>query len=489
MLVEMGLVKAVTITRVRSGWRCHAPQPAEGGRGYDCGLSRIVILTVGVALFLLNPPRMFAQTTAVAERIERAATLINDNRIEEAERELSRVLKLRPNDPTALNLMGTIRARQGKMNEAEDLFTRAVSIDNRMVGARMNLAYLYLLKGAPDKSGLQLQEVLRVEPQNADASYRLAWLMLSQGRYDECIRVVGEAKQYGPPKAPILAVLGDALLKKGDVDGAEKSYLLALAEQDKNGDAILGLALVAHSRGNASETILYLGRARSVIGDSPDLLFKFAQLALNSDLAGEAILALKRAIEVRGDEPAYHFVLGVTWLEKPDLQEAELAFRQSLKLRADDAQAQMYLGYTLLKQKKYPEARDWLEKSIRNESATPEAFYYLGLIAQEQGEDERAVGLFEKSIRLSPEFAHAHIALGSTCLKMKNYARAREEIEAGVKLSPDDSKAHYNLALLYTRLGDPQRAQSEMEIVEKLKASNVKTKDSDMLTPPPPRPR
>jgi Tfp pilus assembly protein PilF len=72
---------------------------------------------------------------------------------------------------------------------------------------------------------------------------------------------------------------------------------------------------------------------------------------------------------------------------------------------------------------------------------------------------------------------------------MKNYSRAQQEIETGVKLNPDDSKAHYNLALLYTRLGDPHRAQEEMQIVEKLKGSGVKSKDADMLTPPPLRPR
>ena len=482
----------MAITQVRHVCRRTPPEMSEGGDGNGYApkaLSLAISLTVVFALILMNLSPTAAQAISVAERIERAATLIQNNRIEEAERELNRILRARPNEATALNMVGTIRARQGRLNEAETLFTRAISIDNRLVGARMNLAYLYLLKGAPEKSALQLKEVLLLSPDNADASYRLAWVMLNQGRYDECISVIDRAKQYGPAAAPLLAVLGDALLKKSDVDGAEKSYLLALGDQGNNADAILGLAVVARSRGNSSEAVRYLSRAKSVMADSPDLLFKFAQVALGSEMAGEAILALKRAIVLRGDEPSYHFVLGVTWLEKPDLQEAEEAFRQSLKLRADDAQAQMYLGYSLLKQKKYPEARTWLEKSIRNESATPETFYYLGLIAQEQGEDERAVGLFEKAIRLSPPFGHAHIALGSTYLKMKNYSRAQQEIETGVKLNPDDSKAHYNLALLYTRLGDPHRAQEEMQIVEKLKGSTVKSKDADILTPPSLRPR
>ncbi|MGH9901996.1 MAG: hypothetical protein ACRD68_09315, partial [Pyrinomonadaceae bacterium] len=55
---------------------------------------------------------------ALVERMEHAAALIRDNRIEEAERQLNYVLKVAPREAAALNLMGTIRARQGRLDEA-----------------------------------------------------------------------------------------------------------------------------------------------------------------------------------------------------------------------------------------------------------------------------------------------------------------------------------------------------------------------------------
>jgi tetratricopeptide (TPR) repeat protein len=441
-------------------------------------------------IILLVSTSALAQTETRAVRLERAATLIGNNQLAEAERQLNDVLRVSPGEAVALNLLGTIRAKQGKLDEAETLFTRAVRADNQLTGAHMNLAYLYLLKGAPEKTALQLKEVLRLDPSNADAGYRLAWLLLSQGRFEECIDFVEKVKLTQPPSAPLLNVLGDAYLKKGDAGKAEENYRQVLNAQGGNADALLGMAQISQLKRDASATTLYLSRAREAITNSPDQLYKYALAALSSNLNSEAVSALKQAIELRPNESAYYFLLGLSWIKNPDLQEAEEAFRQSLKLRPDNAQGQLYLGYVLFKQKKYPEAREWLEKSVQKGAGTPESFYYLGVICQEQNEDERAVEYLEKSIGLDPTFALAHVALGSTYLKLKNYTRAQEELETGVKLNPEDSKAHYNLALLYSRLKKQERAQEEMSIVEKLKGEGkAQAKDADPPAPSTARPR
>src|SRR5262249_5031718 len=127
-----------------------------------------------VALFapiLLAPLNAWAQSHL--DPVERAAALIRDNQIEEAERQLNQILKTRPNEAAALNLLGTIRAQQGNLKDSEALFTRAVRIEPRMVGAHMNLARLYLINGTPEKAVVKLKETLRLEPGHVAASYRL----------------------------------------------------------------------------------------------------------------------------------------------------------------------------------------------------------------------------------------------------------------------------------------------------------------------------
>jgi predicted Zn-dependent protease len=445
-----------------------------------------LIATVVLILFLSAAAR--AQGGDADPRLERAAALISTDRIAEAEQQLASILKAKPGDPLALNLLGAVRAKQGRLNEAESLFTRALRADRDFAGAHMNLAYLYLLKGAPEKTVAELREVHRLVPEDAGTSYKLAHLLFTLGRLDECVAFVEGERQSARLTPPLLAVLGDAYLKKGDAGRAEESYRAALDAQTDNADALLGLALVAHSKGDAQSASLYLTRVKALAANSPDLLYRFAVAALLSDRFEDARSALETAIRLSPAEPSYFVALGAVWLKKPDLFEAERQFRQALKLQPENAPAQMYLGYTLLKQKKLPEAREWLEKSAQRDANAPETFYYLGLIAQEQNEDERAVELFSKSVRLLPSFAGAHIALGSVYLKLKDYAAARRELEAGVRLKPDDSKAHYNLARLYALLKEPQRAQAEMAIVESLKNSGkAQSQEGDIGAPSSPR--
>lgn len=401
-----------------------------------------------VGLFVI-PVR--AQSTDAVQALEQVATLIRDDRLVEAERELTRLLRVAPDLPVALNLMGSVRAKQGRLAEAETLFLSAVKNDKNFTGARMNLVYLYLLKRAPDKAIPQLNEVLALEPENREAK----------------------------------VLLGDAYLAQNDLPKAEESYLAALDQKLDNPGALFGLAQISRSKGELREVTIYLNRVGTLIGDStaPDFLYKFALEAMQAGLFDEAKSALERAVSLKPKDPSYLLALGIAWLRKTDLFEAEKIFRRVLVMQPNNAQAQLHLGYVLLNQKKYAEARTWLEKSARPGAAIPEVFYYLGLVAQEQNDDARAIALFEKAVQQLPSYAHARIALGSSYMKLKNYVRARQELETAVKLDPGEPAAHYNLALLYARIKEPERAKEELRIIDQLKARGASNNGVVVLPP------
>ena len=409
-------------------------------------------------MFLIAVTLVFVVTVVAQDvaRLERVATLIRENKTVEAERQLAAVLRSQPNQAVALNLLGTIRAKQGRFDEAETLFVRAVVNDPRYSGARMNLAYLYLQRRQPAKAVVQLKEVLLSEPGNEEA----------------------------------LVVLGDAHLANNELADAEEQYLLALNGRLDNAAALLGLAQISRLKGEIKETTLYLTRVAALSADSrsPEFLYKFAMIALQAGMADAAKAAIENALKLRPNEPAYLLTLGIAWLKKGDLFEAEKIFRRLIQLQPNSEPAQIHLGYVLLNQKKYDEARLWLEKSARSPAPMPEVFYYLGLVAQEQNDDAKAIALFEKAVQKLPNYPHARIALGSSYIKLRNYPRAKEELETAVKLDPEEPKAHYNLALLYARLKDTARAQEEMRIVEKLKAKGA-TSDGVVVLPPNPNPR
>ena len=416
-----------------------------------------------------------AQDQAQVEFFEQVASLIRDNRLAEAERELSTVLRRLPEHPVALNFMGTIRAKQSRLVETETLFNRAARNDKSFTAPRMNLVYLYLLKRTPDKAIVQLREVLTIEPDNTEATERLAELLLSHGRIDECISFIEKRKAAGTVPASQLVLLGDAYLEKKALQQAEDNYLQALEGRLENAAALFGLAQISRLKGETKDAAIYLNRVATLIADSnsPELLYRFAMEAMRIGLFDQAKSALERSLAITPKEPKYMLALGIAWLRKGDLFEAEKIFRRLIEIQPNNAETQLHLGYILLNQKKYDEARLWLEKSARTGAAIPEVYYYLGLVEQEQNNDAQAIVLFEKAVRQLPSYAHARIALGASYMKVKNYLRAREELETAVKLDPEEPTGHYNLALLYARIKEPAKAQEEMKIIDRLKSKGA----------------
>ena len=410
----------------------------------------------------------------LSDRLENVATLIRNDQLAEAERQLSTILQSNLKQPDALNLLGAVRAKQRRFDEAEKLFSQAVSVSGALVSARMNLVQLYLIQAKPKNAISQLIQVLRLQPDNEEAFHRLSGLLLSEKRVDEFINLIEQAKSSRSISFPLLLSLGDAYLEKKNALKAEESFRLALEQQRDDADAILGLAQVAHLRGDTALASSYLDRAKGSAVKSADTLHRFALVSWNAGRFEQANLALTEAIKLKPEEPAFYIFLGTTWLKKPDLVEAEQAFRSALKLQADNPQAQMYLGYTLMLQARYPAARELLEQSLAKQSTVPQTFYYLGLVSQEQGDDQTAIRLFRKTLQLFPSYTEVHVALGRSYLKLKDYPQAKAELELAVKLHPNDTQAHYQLAVLYARLKDPQRAQEQMKIVEQLKETAAK---------------
>lgn len=446
-------------------------------------------LVLALILSICAPAVLAQGPDQVIQRLEKVAALIRDNRIVEAERQLAAISRTAPNSPDVLNLLGTIRAKQNRLNEAESLFLQTLKIEDKFTPARMNLSYLYVLKRAPDKAIFQLREVLRIQPDNVEATQKLPSLLLAHGKFDDCISFIQNLSLAGTASPELLVMLGDAYIAKNALAEAEATYLSALNDRLENAGALLGLAQIARLKGEMREASVLLARVAtlSADSDSPEFLYKFALVALRVGMIDQAKAALERSLKLRPDEPSYLLALGVAWLSRGDLFEAEKLFRRLIAVQPDNSLGQLHLGYVLLNQKKYRDAQLWLEKSARSPNAIPEVFYYLGLVAQEQNDEARAIPLFEKAVQKIPNYVHARIALGSSYMKLRNYTRAREELETAVKLDPNEPTAHYNLALLYARLNDPVRAQEEMKIVESLKAKGGSA-DGVVVLPAPPRP-
>lgn len=360
-----------------------------------CARARRPALMLALLCALLAPAGAWAQGKDRAEQLERAATLIGNNQLAEAERLLNQILKVAPNEAAALNLLGALRAKQGKLDEAETLFTRAVRSDASMTGAHMNLAHLYLLKGAPEKTAAELKEVLRLEPGNAEAGYRLAWLLLSQGRVDECINLVETLKGSQAVSAPLLGVAASAYLKKG----------------------------------NKAEAVSALQRAIELRPDDAEYHFTLgvAWLKHPPDLVG-AEQSFRQFLKLRPDDAQGQLLLGYVLLRQKQYTEARALLEKNVRQGPGTPEAFYYLGLIAQGQDEDVRAIEFFEKSIRLEPSFAHAHIGLGATYLKLKDYERARQALETGVKLSPEDPKAHYNLAMLYARLKEPERAQEEM-------------------------------------------------------------
>ncbi len=367
--------------------------------------ARATVLALCCALF--SPAVATAQANDRVEQLKRAASLVGSNRLAEAEQQLNQILKVAPQEPAALNLLGALRAKQGRLEEAESLFLRALRGDEKLAGARMNLAYLYLLRREPEKSAAQLREVLRLEPANAEAAHRLAWLLLSQNRVEECVALFESLKETRALSAPLLAVAGEAYLRKGDRGAAVASFKKA-AEL------------------NPSEPSYHFA-----LGS--------AWLRYPADLS-EAELAFRQFLRLRPDDAQGQMHLGYVLLKQKRLAEARALLETSTRKGAATPEAFYYLGLIAQGENEDARAIELFEKSIQLAPTYAHAHVALGATCLKLKDYARAQQALEEGAKLSPEDPKAHYNLALLYARLKQSERAQEEMGI-VKRLKNEGKA------------------------------------------------
>ena len=368
--------------------------------------TRLTLLTLALLCALAAPRVASAQTNERVRQLEQAASLIGGGRLAEAERQLDSILKVAPEEAAALNLMGALRAKQGRLDEAEAFFSRAVRADARLTGAHMNLAYLHLLKREPEKSAAELREVLRLEPSNAEAGYRLAWLLLSQGRADECISLVETLRRTQTPSAPLLAVAGDAYMRKGAAFKREAVAALKRAVELSPGEASYHFALGT------------------------------AWLTKPADLQ-EAEQPFREFLRLRPDDAQGQVHLGYVLLKQKRHAEAREMLERSVQKGAGTPEAFYYLGLIAQGQNEDARAIEMFERSVRLAPAFGHAHIALGATYLKLKDYERARAALETGAKLSPEDSKAHYNLAMLYARLKNPERAQEEMRVVERLKSE----------------------------------------------------
>jgi tetratricopeptide (TPR) repeat protein len=201
----------------------------------------------------------------------RAHLLLAVGRVDEANADIERALRLAPNDSNALALQTIIAVVQNDKDKALSLARRAVASAPDSATARIALSYALQARFDLEGARASMQKAVELEPTNALAWARLAELQASFGDLSKALKAARRAVKLEPDLARTQTVLGFAYLTQVKTDHAKAAFHKAIALDQAAPLPRLGLGLAiirdgdVHAGGRQIEIAVSLDPNNSLI--------------------------------------------------------------------------------------------------------------------------------------------------------------------------------------------------------------------------------
>lgn len=171
-----------------------------------------------------------------------ATSLLNENRLEQAERICRVFLQQHKTHVEGMRLLAEIAIRLRILDDAEFLLETALELQPDHIPARVDYLNLLIRKTRFQAAHEQAQRLLQADPDNSAFRTSLAATLVGLGRHEEGIRLYQELIDAQPDNAVLRLNLGHAQKTAGHFDAAVTSYHRARQLRPDFGDAYWSLA-------------------------------------------------------------------------------------------------------------------------------------------------------------------------------------------------------------------------------------------------------
>jgi superkiller protein 3 len=292
--------------------------------------------------------------TAIASRACLADTLLGQDRLDEAEIELHRILQLHANDSRALLGLSRLAYRRGSLRESLDYAQRSLREGAARKASHLLLAEIYQRTGdrkAADQHARQaallredapwpdsfLQELVELRT-GERANIKRAQKLLELGRVSQAVTLLRRLVDDYPDSATSWLMLGRALVHQQNWAPAEQA----------------------------------LNRALRVAPNNPEIHVQMG-VALYYQWNPRATAHFRKAIELQPDCAPAYYNLGLWLLRIHDAAGAMEAFRQAIRIQPNLTEAYLGLGSQLALQGQLAEALRHLQHAVQLNPADPTA--------------------------------------------------------------------------------------------------------------------
>lgn len=294
-----------------------------------------------------------------------------------------RALAVAPDNPDALNLLGTALLQLGQAERALDCLRRAARRLRDNPGVMGNLGHAYFALGRFEEAREAFRKASRLDPRQMQFQLGVATSLAMQGELEDAEAFLRRLVSRFPHEALAWFNLGNVIRDRGRHAEAIEPYRKALALDPRFVDAGNNLAGVLHALERYEEAER---EYRACIDMAPDhLLAKLNLASLTIDLGrcSEAEALCREAIVLAPGKGEAHTLLGAALGHQARILEALACHRKVVEISPRDQKAvEIYAG-ALSDAGFFSEAWRWFSRAL---SANPDSIgarqgLYFALLA------------------------------------------------------------------------------------------------------------
>jgi tetratricopeptide (TPR) repeat protein len=186
--------------------------------------------------------RLSMQRPLRNKRLQQIALVLDNNRMDLAEKELSEFLAKRPDDADAINLMARVQLRLGHRRESAALLARCLALAPDFAAARYNHADLLFQLKDFDAALSELDKLMIAESGNPLFRQLKANILTAIGENDQALALLERLVAENPDRAEIWLTYGHALRTMGFREKSVAAYRKTIELRPSSGLAYWSLA-------------------------------------------------------------------------------------------------------------------------------------------------------------------------------------------------------------------------------------------------------
>jgi len=250
--------------------------------------------------------------------------------------------------------------------------------------------------------------------------------------------------------------LGEALLRKGQLDDAVAQYQKALGIYPNQAKANNNLGVALFQKGQLDDAVAQFQKATEINPDYPEAHNNLGSALVQKGQLDEAISQFQKAVELNPDYPEAHSNLGNALIQKGQMDDAVANYQKALEINPDYPEAHNNLGNALLQKGQPDEAIAQFEKALQINPDYPEAHSNLGNALIQKGQLDDAVANYQKALEINPEDPKTRYNLGSALAQKGQLASAITQFQEVLRLRPDFGPAQESLARVQALVRQPE---------------------------------